>query len=245
MTIPSWIGEVSYTLGVFRGYSMAGDEMRVSRVTRSKADARASYDKMSRWYDLLAGRFEKRYREAGLQMLCAQEGEAVLEIGFGTGRCILTLARSVGSSGKVHGIDISEGMCCVARSLVEKAGLAGRVELRCDDAAALPFGPELFDAVFMSFTLELFDTPEIPTLLRECERVLRDGGRICVVGMSKKSPTAMTRLYEWSHRRFPTCIDCRPIFVLAMLSDAGFRILHAEELPMWGLLVEVVLAQKQ
>jgi len=224
---------------------MAGNEMQVSRGTRSKADARSSYDRMSRWYNLPAGRFEKRYREAGLQMLGAQEGEAVLEIGFGTGRCILALARSVGSSGKVHGIDISEGMCCVARSAVEKAGLAGRVELRCGDAAVLPFEPELFDAVFMSFTLELFDTPEIPTLLRECERVLRDGGRICVVGMSKESPTAMTRLYEMLHRRLPTFIDCRPIFIRETLAHAGFRILHAEELPMWGLLVEIVLAQKQ
>ena len=224
---------------------MAGNEMQVSRVTRSKADARASYDRMSRWYDLLTGRSEKRYREVGLQRLGAQEGEAILEIGFGTGRSILTLARSVGSSGRVHGIDISEGMCSVARSLVEKAGLDGRVELRCGDAAVLPYRPELFDAVFMSFTLELFDTPEIPTLLRECERVLRDDGRICVVGMSKKSPTAMTRLYEWSHRRFPTFIDCRPIFIRETLADAGFRILHAEELPMWGLLVEVVVAQKQ
>ena len=224
---------------------MVGDKKQVSRVTRSKADAKASYDKMSRWYDLLAGRFEKRYREAGLQMLGAQEGEAVLEIGFGTGRCIQPLARSVGSSGKVHGIDISEGMCCVARSLVEKAGLAGRVEIRCGDAAILPYGPELFDAVFMSFTLELFDTPEIPTLLRECERVLRDGGRICVVGMSKKNPTVVTRLYEWLHRRVPTFIDCRPVFIRETLAHAGFRILHAEDLPMWGLLVEVVLAQKQ
>ena len=223
---------------------MAGNEIQVSRVTRSKADARTSYDRMSRWYDLLAGRSEKRYREIGLQRLGAQEGEAILEIGSGTGRSILTLARAVGSSGKVCGVDISEGMCNVARSLVEKAELAGRVEIRGGDAAVLPYEPGLFDAVFMSFTLELFDTPEIPPLLRECERVLRDDGRICVVGMSKKSDTAMTRLYEWSHRKFPTFIDCRPIFVEDTLADAGFRILHAEELPMWGLLVEVVVAQK-
>src|SRR5680860_952758 len=79
----------------------------IKRVKRSKEEAKISYNKMSRWYDLLAGHSEKRFRDVGLQRLNIQEGEKVLEIGFGTGHCILSLARSVGDTGKTYGLDIS------------------------------------------------------------------------------------------------------------------------------------------
>lgn len=200
---------------------------------------------MSKWYDLLASPSERKYRAAGLQKLCAREGESVLEIGSGTGNDILTLAQSVGKTGKVCGIDISEGMCDIARSRIEKAGLSGRVRLDCGDAGKLPYNDNSFDAVYMSFTLELFDTPEIPVVLHECRRVLRTGGRICVVAMSKKEKTGvMVKLYEWSHVQFPNYVDCRPIFVQNTLENAGFQILDATEMSMWGLPVEIVVAKK-
>lgn len=148
------------------------NETEISRVTRSKEVAKSSYNRISNWYDVIAGRFEKRYRNIGLQKLNTKEREIVLEIGFGTGQCILALAQSVGTSGRVYGIDISEGMCTITQSKIKEKGLSERVELTCGDAVQLPFEAEFFDAVYMSFTLELFDTPEIPTVLHECYRVL-------------------------------------------------------------------------
>ena len=78
----------------------------ISRVVRSKEEAKTSYDKLSRWYDLLVGRSEKKFQDKGLDLLDVQDGETVPEIGFGTGHCTLALAQSVGSTGKVYGIDI-------------------------------------------------------------------------------------------------------------------------------------------
>ncbi len=215
----------------------------IRRVTRSKEQAKKSYDKMSRFYDLLSQSSEKKYKKVGLEMLDAKEGEKTLEIGFGTGHCIVAMAKSVGDSGKVYGIDISDGMLKISENRVEKEGLTKRVELTTGDAAKLPYEDDMFDAMFMSFTLELFDTPEIPVVLAECARVLRSKGRLSVISMLKKEKeTVAVRIYEWSHKTFPKFVDCRPIYVKKELEDAGFSIPEAKEMSMWRLPVGLVLA---
>ncbi len=222
------------------------DDNRISRVTRSKEEAIATYDRISCWYDMLAGRGEKKFRDAALEKLGVREGEVALEIGFGTGHCLLALAESVGDSGKVYGIDISQGMVNITQARVRAAGLLERVELKRGDAVSLPFKINFFDAVFVSFTLELFDTPEIPIVLRECQRVLKRNGRIGVVAMSKKGKASLLmRLYEWAHRNFPRYVDCRPIFVQEALQGAGFQLVDVTEMSMWGLPAEVVVAEKR
>jgi ubiquinone/menaquinone biosynthesis C-methylase UbiE len=213
------------------------------RVERSHEQARASYNRISRFYDLIAGWSEKKGREAGLARLAAGEGEQVLEIGFGTGLALTALARAVGETGRVCGLDISEEMVSIARARLERAGLAGRVELTAGDALALPYMDRTFDAVFLSFVLELFDTPEIPKVLNECRRVLRPRGRVGVVSISSSGPrTLVRRLYEWSHRCFPQVVDCRPIPVRTLVESAGFSTTKAEAISMWGLEVKIAVA---
>ena len=223
---------------------MSQDENGISRVTRSKDAARVHYDRLSRCYDFLAGFWERQFREFGLRQLGAMESDVVLEIGFGTGRGLISLGSSA-RFGRIFGVDISLGMCRQSRKRIQKAGLSERIRLTLGDGARLPFKNDRFDAVFLSFTLELFDTPEIPDVLGECARVLREGKRLCVVALSKKRMSAGAgRAYEWAHRTFPRSLDCRPIFAQEAVQKAGFQILDYALMKNLGLPIEIVVAQK-
>ena len=200
---------------------------------------------MSRSYDLFAGAFEKRLRDLALERLGIAIGEAVLEIGFGTGHSLQQIAEAVGDEGRVCGVDLSAGMLEVSQRRLAQAGMSDRVELHCGDATHLPYADETLDAVFMSFTLELFDTPEIPVVLGEIKRVLKPGGRLGVVSLSRGDGTPLIlQLYEWLHRRLPQVIDCRPIYVERALLEAGFRIGHTEIENLWGVPARIVVSDK-
>ena len=212
-------------------------------VPRTKEEARRFYDRLSRFYDFLTAVFERKYAEMALEGLSIKEGETVLEIGFGSGHCLKRIAQSVGQTGKAYGIDISTGMLEVTKKKLEKAKLMDRAELYCGDAASLPYDDNTFDAVFMSFTLELFDTPEIPEVLEEVKRVLKPKGRLGVVSMSKEDgEPRLLRLYEWVHKKLPKYADCRPIYVEQSLKDAGYEIKSREKVRLFGLPGEIVIA---
>jgi demethylmenaquinone methyltransferase/2-methoxy-6-polyprenyl-1,4-benzoquinol methylase len=216
----------------------------VLRVFQSRDETRAFYNKISKVYDLLAEHSEEPIKRAGLDKLDARPRERILEIGFGTGHSVVEIARRIAPGGKVFGIDLSEGMLDISKERLVREGLADCAELALGDAMKLPYEDGSMDGVFMSFTLELFDTPEIPVVLRECRRVLRPDGRIVVVGMSKEGEGGvMLHVFEWTHQHLPNYVDCRPIFVRRALEAAGFSIVSAETKSMW-VPVEIVLAVK-
>ena len=217
----------------------------IDRVHRSKDAARATYDSLSRFYDLLSGGFERRSRERGLDLLAARGGERALEVGFGTGHGVLRLCQAVGPSGTVHGIDLSGKMRGVAAARLARHGLADRAELVVGDASVLPWGGASVDAIFMSYFLELLDTPEIPPFLAECARVLAPGGRICAVGMSSDGEAGfVSSCYRYAHRHFERFVDCRPIAVERSLAEAGFATEAKELRRMCGIPVEIVLSRR-
>ncbi len=214
----------------------------IQRVLSTRESTRAYYDKISGVYDLLSERAEEPMRERGLELLDAKPGEKILEVGCGTGHSTIALAGCVGNTGHVDALDLSPKMVRQAEANVHALELNNRVTFIVGDAMKMDAPDASYDAVFMSFTLELFDRAELAKVLAEIRRVLRPGGRIGVVSVSHEGDdSAALKIYEWSHRHFPNLIDCRPLYVKQLLEAEGFKITAAETLSMW-VPVEMVVA---
>jgi ubiquinone/menaquinone biosynthesis C-methylase UbiE len=244
----------------------------IERVPRTEQEAAASYTRLSKWYDRFGGSEEPHIVE-GLRLLDVQPDERVLEVGFGTGRSLIALAHAVGSTGQVIGIDLSEGMIAVAREQVRKSCLsvgighpdagfplrptrlrrvaADKATARGNDvvtlhrgsAVHLPYATASFDAVFSAFMLDLIDTPDIPIVLNEMRRVLKPGGRVGLVSMSKACEgNVIVKVYERFHRWLPKLIDCRPIYLQSAAESAGLHCEVHQVRSMWGIPVEIVIA---
>jgi len=197
-----------------------------------------NYDKMSRYYNLFSGS-EKRFTEAGLLLLNIKPTDRILEIGCGTGHAL----RRFSSAGRsVIGMDLSAGMLAQARRAGSKSGILS-ASLCQGDAIRFPFKANAFNIIFLSFTLELFSENEIPLVLAECRRALRWDGRLGVVALAKENSRTV-RLYEWFHARWPRAIDCRPIHLHDNLIKAGYAIREAQRMVMWGLPVEIIVANR-
>lgn len=219
--------------------------MNISRVRRPKRAAKKSYDQMSTFYDLMAGSSEEPLMRLGLELLDIHTDETVLEIGPGTGKALIEISQRTREKGSVVGLDLSTGMLHMASKNLTKAGLTSHTHLLSGDGALLPFTSDAFSAVFISFTLELFDTPEIPAVLLECKRVLKAGGRLGVVAMLKPDrDNWVVRLYEWFHDKIPNYVDCRPIIAGEMIPAAGFNLERRMLKSMWALPVEILVARK-
>lgn len=102
-----------------------------------------------------------------LSALPGVEGQAVLDVGTGTGRAALVLARR---GARVIGLDASEQMLAVARSRAGAEGLG--VEFVVGDAHRLSYGDRAFDAA-ISLRL-LMHAPDWRQCLGELCRVTRD-----------------------------------------------------------------------
>lgn len=212
-------------------------------VSRTKAEVRQAYDRISKFYDYTLGLLGRKYVKTALDCLAVAEGEAVLEIGFGTGHCLKWIAELVGPAGKVCGIDISPAMIQNTRKRLEKGGSVNRVELCCGDATFLPFRESAFDAVFMSFALEVLDTPEIPRVLSQIKKVLKPDGRLGIIDMSKEDgKSVFLKAYEWMHNKCPKYLGSRPIYAEQCLIDARYQIRSRERIRIFRLPAEIIVA---
>ena len=108
-----------------------------------------------------------------------KRGEHGLDIGCGPGLLACELARDVGPSGRMVGIDTSSDMVVMSAERARRSALAGRTEFAVGDAVELHFPAQSFDFVTAAQVYEY--VAELPRALGEAYRVLKPGGLLVVM----------------------------------------------------------------
>jgi ubiquinone/menaquinone biosynthesis C-methylase UbiE len=209
-------------------------------VSRSKREAQRYYDLLSKIYDWMAAS-ERSLIEKGVTILAPVQGEAILEIGCGTGTGLTAISRGMNNKGILIGLDLAYNMLIEAKQ--KESYAQPNVILLQGDATNLPLNNNELDAVYCAFTLELFSQAEMLAVLGEIHRVLSTTGRLVVVALSRSPRNLAVRMYEFGHRLFPVALDCRPIPLIEIIQNAGWTIEQTEKFMNWGLPVEIVLAR--
>ncbi len=97
------------------------------------------------------------HSEAIFPSLPVKEGDKVLDVGCGFGDTAMQLAKRVGASGRVIGVDCCEAFLDVGREDAAAAGLSNLTFIE-GDAQTHPFSPE-YDFVFSRFGTMFFENP--------------------------------------------------------------------------------------
>src|SRR4051812_9562998 len=155
----------------------AGQEAK-QRFLRTIFDAAAA--DYGRVESLLAFGTGSWYRRRALRRAGLSAGMRMLDVAVGTGLVASQATRLVGAPGLVVGVDPSAGM------IAASTGLAG-VPLVQGRAEALPFADASFD--FLSFGFALRHVDDVLTVFREFRRVLKPGGRLLMLEITRPEST--------------------------------------------------------
>ncbi|MBI5879039.1 MAG: class I SAM-dependent methyltransferase [Chloroflexi bacterium] len=189
-----------------------------------------TYDLWSRFYGIVVVPMERKPRLRGLALAAIQPHDRVLEVAVGTGATLLEVLKRVDRANVVYGLDLSPRMLEKTRRAAAGAGFTN-VDLRQGDARSLPFDDNSFDVLFNSYMLDLIPLNDMPIVLGEFRRVLKNNGRLVMVNLSKdRGITLWERLYRATPGRLVPYLwgGCRPVLMAELTRQAGFRDVQRE-----------------
>lgn len=177
-----------------------------------------------RLYDLfvqvaLIGR-EPSFRKQLLELGRLRPGEAVLDLGCGTGSLALMAKEAVGTAGIVCGVDASAEMISWARQKARR--VAAQVQFQHAPAQAVPFPDASFDVVLSTLMLHHLSKKVRPHVAAEARRVVKPGGRILMVDFAE--PSRRKGLKRHLHHRHGSVALHE---MLALLEGAGLSVVDS------------------
>lgn len=151
----------------------------------------ADYDKLNH---LLSLDVDKSWRRKALSVILDEAKDlSVLDLACGTGDFAIAIAKAHPGT-HVTGVDLSEGMLAVMKDKVKTLGLEGRISMEAGDGENLRFDDNSFERITNAFGIRNFENRERG--LREALRVLKPGGRLVILELSRPESRVLRWFYD-------------------------------------------------
>ena len=194
-------------------------------------------------YDLFGILMESKARQRALEMAAIQNGEKVLEVAFGTGLNFVEILKR-NRCGWVNGIDVSMKMLERTKKRISKTGQKNFTLYLCD-CRHLPFEDGAFDVLMNQYLLDILPVEDFIPILSEFKRVLKTGGRIVLVNMTK-GERWVNQIYEEIYKLKPPLLaGCRGVMAQPFLEEIGFKTFQREFVSQLGFPSEVMRGIKE
>ena len=159
------------------------------------SDVQEMFDRIAHRYDLFntvatLGR-DGSWRRRTARLAAPSPVEHGLDAATGTGKLALALLKR---AQRVTAFDFSERMLQAAAELNSRQIASGKLRLVGADAERMPFADDTFDCATIGFGLR--NLPDVPASLREFLRVLKPGGRLAVMELSRPAGGPTLLLYK-------------------------------------------------
>jgi len=212
-------------------------------------DAKVPQDEISHVYDKLAGVYdlwgwltESRARARAIELAAIEDGQSIMEVAVGTGLAFREIVKR-NPHGQNLGIDLSPGMLAKARARMSTLS-GGNYRLEVGTAFDLPARSASIDILVNNYMFDLIPYADMGRVLNEFGRVLKMGGRVVLVNMTR-GESRPSRLYESIYRISPkTMGGCRGVLMVDRLKQHGFAVELREYHQQCLFPSEVIVARK-
>lgn len=153
------------------------------------------YDRMN---DILSFNRHKAWRKFAMRKMAVSPGDSAVDLCCGTCDWTISLAEASGS-GPVKGLDFSPAMLDVGRGKIARNTHGGQIELFQGNAMELPFADNSFDYATIGFGLR--NVPDPVRVLNEMRRVVKPGGMVVCLELSKPTSQPFKGLYYFYFER--------------------------------------------